>query len=475
MKSLKTFLSISFLFSSAIFVPSMVGKVQNSADTENDIIIKSELARMNKIDKNIHIVNYTKIIEDIHKHKYLLICFDNMYSIIDLRYLISTETRWGDISQYQDLSNLTYVPSKGIFEKINNNSFLEISTKKYYSFEDIKDFEFTLYLPKDSFFKQEQLEKRRSEIKNLSRSSIPKNNEKPNPYAIIPDADIWHGSKRTFISTPNVTDLADHSWWWLTRDSYSRIGYDEDRADEYFDKKISSGWCCYNALSNLILYNELFKHDGLFSDAEYKRFITDDYNPDNLMRYTSPVWKWNKYNDVAATDSERKTFAYYLHQCNDKNYNNFAAGQTGWAFDQVYKRFIEGKKAKDLYQPIYSDTRSVAFKKGWEYITKYKIPVILTTVGVKGNYNKFDHAFVAYGYDSDTDQFLITNLWGKKETNACLLSYYLGAYRYSMFTLYPVNYSDYHSFPKSYFKYKDSEYTWKEVEAHIIYDQSAKV
>ncbi|WLP85665.1 putative cysteine peptidase [Mycoplasma seminis] len=474
-KILKTFLSTSVLISSAAIIPSMTTTISSSTDSENDLVIKSELARVNKIDKTVHIVKYTKVIEDIQKHKYLLICFDNMYSIIDMRYLISLETRWGDISQYQNSSNLAYIPSKGIFEKGNDNSFLEISTNKLYSFDEIKDFEFNLYLPKDSFFKQEQLEKRKSQIKELSRTTYRANNEKPNPYTVIPYAEIWHGSDRTFISNPNVTDLADHSWWWLTRDSASRIGYDEDRADEYFNKEVSSGWCCYNALSNLILYNELFKYDGLFSDDEYKTFITNDYNPNNLIRYTSPVWKWHKNNDNAPTDSERRTFDYYLHKLNNKNYN-FKIKESGWALNNLYNKFIKGKKAEKLYQPYYSDSWKYSFKKAWKYITKYKIPVILTAGNVNAKYKKFNHAFIAYGYDSDTDQFLITNLWpSSPKTNACLLSYYLDAGAFSMFTLYPVNYTREHAWPKAYFKYKDSEYTWKQVETHIIYDQSAKV
>ncbi|WP_426460977.1 putative cysteine peptidase [Mycoplasma hafezii] len=470
----KLIIATSIVSSTMIF-PTIVLSAKTEKNNDYDFIINSELARVNRFDNNLHIVNFSNVITDLNGHKVLLISFDNMYSIVEIKNLITLETNWEDISQLSQKNNLFYVTTIGIVEKINSNQYKSVLSGEIYDYSNIKDFVLKLNFSRSADIKNEEIEKRESEIKSLTSSEITSEPKKL-PYTIVNDAYIWRGSKEMFGSTPNISNLTEHAWWWLTRDTKAKIGYDLPREDEYPNVDKSSGWCCYHALANLLLYNELFKYPALFSDSEYKSYITYDSNPENKILYTSPIFKWNKFNDHPKNEEDRRTFAYFLHKLNNKNYHNFHGGNAGVSFNELYQKFVNNKEVKNKYQTFYSDNWNNSFRNAYKTIINDKLPVILTTADVdEEKYTRFNHAFVAYGYDKDTNQFLITNLWGGKRTSACLLSYYLMADYYSYFAIKPLSFSKTSDYFKPYFLYKGKRYNWQRIEDYIFYDQSANV
>ncbi|SJZ45461.1 putative cysteine peptidase [Mycoplasmopsis verecunda] len=472
-KKIFKILSLMLGITPITIAPSMT--YQNKIEKEeyqNEFLIKTELARIERLDGNVHNVVFTKIIKDLNDRKVLLIAFNNIYSIVDISTLMSLETKWIDISEYKDNNNLFYIPIQGLFIKINGTDYQQIESKEIVKYNDIKDDYIRLYLEKDSFFKEQEYQNREEELKlkfNNDKSLIV---DKRNPYTEI-NASVHYGNEKLFISQPNVSHITPHSWWWLTRDNFSRMGYDDDRADEYFNKRISSGWCCYNALANLLLYNEIFKHPGkLFSNEEFNKYFTYELHNSNEPYYSSPIYRWNKFNDNASSDDERKTLVYNLHKLNNKNYNNFSIPNTGMNFNKLYRKFVEGKDTEKYYREVYSDSWWYTAHYVWEYITKRHLLVIMTTVNVDKKYKSFDHAFVVYGYDNKTNQFLITNLWGNRETNACLINYQLWAGNYSFFTIIPQNYDESKAQHGKYFLYKGKHYDWKYIEEVMVYDNT---
>ncbi|MFV8473998.1 putative cysteine peptidase [Mycoplasma sp. Z407A] len=430
---------------------------------------------MNKLTHKSNQIIFSKEINDIHNNKVLLIAFNSTYSIVDTNNFLTLETHWYDIWKYKNSENLIYIPTYGLFEKVLFDKVLNVETNLQYDINSFLVSTSQSDILHNLEFINEQKNKRIEDIKNsdltLSSPYLIRGSE--SAYKPLDDSFIWLGSERTIYTEPFVSDLVEHSWWWLTRDSDQRIGYDEDRADEFFDKSVSSGWCCYNALANLLLYNELFKYKGVFSTDEYNNFITVDKNTENKLQYSSPVFKWNKYNDIVGKDEDRKSFPYYLHKLNNKNYN-FKSSETGEKLNELYNKFIISKSAKNSYESEYSDRKSKAFKYAWRTIINDKLPVILSVGGVKSDPG-FNHAFIAYGYDRDTDQFLVNNLWGDKKTSACLISYYIKADYYSYFTIKPKNFNNYYMYSDKYFTYENEKYNWRNIEDRILYDRDAKV
>ncbi|WP_426461491.1 putative cysteine peptidase [Mycoplasma hafezii] len=448
--------------------------IHNEEKSNNEYILNSELVRINRIDStNKHKILFYKYITDLNNRKVILVAFDGLYSVIDFQSLITLETIWQDISEYENNDNLFYAPSYGLIEKLTNLKYKQLLNSNILNIDKIDDLIIKLNIPNNSLVSE--IEKVRRIIPNNSGFITlgNKDDNKTTVYTPVEYAGIWRGAKETFYSNPNVSNLSEHAWWWLTRDSYNRVGYDEDRADKYHGAEKSKGWCAYIALANLLLYNELFKYDGLFSDEEYKRFIKDDYNPENKIRYTSPVFKWTKYNDHAKTEEERKTFAYYLHDLNHKHYN-FYNGMTAEKLLYLYVDFAKGKKAQNKYLPHFSTEKYSSRKMAVNWIVNKKLPVILSISDVNtSEYYEYNHVAIAYGYDEETSQFLITNLWGSKKTNACLISRYLDNHNNTFFALEPQNYSDYYTNTKKYFKYKGQNYDWRQIEDYIIYDKTA--
>ncbi|WP_426460969.1 putative cysteine peptidase [Mycoplasma hafezii] len=280
-KIFKKLLIFSSLVSTTAAVPLATISAKVETKFNNNIVFGSELLRVNRIDNKDHKIEFTKTITDLNGHKVFLVCFDNIYSIIDTNSLITLETRWDNLLEFENNQNLFYIPTIGIVEKINNLQYKSVIDETIFDYEQIKDFIVNIDNSKSQFIKVDEYKKRQLELNDFSSFYRSFFVFPIDPYERVTDAYIWRGSKETFASTPNVSNLTEHAWWWLSRDSEQRIGYDEPRT--------GGGWCCYHELANLLLYNEIFKYPGLFSDSEYKRFITNDQNTDNKIRYSSQI------------------------------------------------------------------------------------------------------------------------------------------------------------------------------------------
>lgn len=311
-----------------------------------------------------------------------------------------------------------------------NNNYLYIQFKIYYAIVDKNNFEI-IEIKKGYHTSNENLiysfpnfnEKNENKISTYSK----------NKYSPIDEDKL--------DTLPNISNLVKDAWWWASRNTSQKVGYTDQ--DDLFDKYDNSGLCEYIAMSNILLYNHLFKNSNIFTNEEFNEYF--EYNNyDNSLINASPTFKYYQYNEP------NKSLVANLWRLN-KRWVNFYAYSS---YKYPINKFIKNKEAFNTYEYDY---------KGGAYYwrTTQNInnnnPVIVSTT-------KTMHSFIIYGYDEQTKMVLLNWLWGDNDS-IVLVNYWklaaAGSALKIMFTMRPKSNSNLNT--NKLFKYNGEMYTGEEI------------
>ncbi|MFV8483459.1 putative cysteine peptidase [Mycoplasma sp. Z473B] len=410
----KTFIiASSCILTSSVFATSFSQNVSNTNEYTNEFefIKESETDRVNRLTNLDHKLLFTKEIEDLNGRKLCFFAFDkSVASIVDKSTLITLQTDFLDYKSISNKTNLIYLPADGVYERKDSNTLENVISKKNIEINSAVDNVLKLWFPKSSEIKNEQMAKRKLEksVKTKMRSN--KFNETWNTYL----NDNWQPYDFKNQRVPGVSHITPNSWWWASRTGYKRIGY-----YDYEGHTNDTGACDFIAFQNLVLYNEIFNFSNIFTDELYNEYFTEDtYNKivpqkNKLGRYSGPVYKYayNQYNPEILP----KTLGHKLYELADYNHH-FWNGQT---MVKMFDKLVSGRRIKENYKTA---TKYGGFWQAYNTVRNQNRPAILAFGYVRESWG---HAFVAYGYDDNSDQFLVTSLWGQEKTSCTLISYYL--------------------------------------------------
>ncbi|EGV00237.1 hypothetical protein MCSF7_02226 [Mycoplasmopsis columbina SF7] len=142
----------------------------------------------------------------------------------------------------------------------------------------------------------------------------------------------------------NISTEVPYGWWFGSRDNVSKAGY----VDLRFENS-ENGLCEYVALSQILLYNELFIKSGIFTDEQFRKYIVESAFS-NKLEDTSPLFRYHNNN------SPKESLGYKLYELADKNIDL----KTGNLYVQATKSFIsnpEEEKNESLIQNLEVTTR----------------------------------------------------------------------------------------------------------------------
>lgn len=312
-------------------------------------------------------------------------------------------------------SNLLYIQYSNFYAIVDGSDFTIIEIKKgFHNFNEQVEYNFLL-----------DKENQNSNVSITTRSKkhfSPLENDK-------------------LDKLPNITNKIKDSWWWASRNTKKKVGYTDQEllSDKYDD----SGLCEYIAISNILLYNELFKHSGIFNEEEFKNYFEYEKNNNSIIN-SSPTFKYYQYNHP---DNSLVAKLWRLN----KRWLNFYSYNS---YTYPINKFLNNKKIFSKYEYDY--------KQGaYYYLTTKNIlndnPVIVSTA-------KTMHAFIIYGYDSKTQMLLLNWLWGSDDS-IVLVNYWKLASSASplklIFTIKPKINQNLET--KKLFKYKDKMYNAEEI------------
>ncbi|WP_152541418.1 putative cysteine peptidase [Metamycoplasma hyosynoviae] len=244
---------------------------------------------------------------------------------------------------------------------------------------------------------------------------------------------------------PNISHTLKESWWWASRNNEKRVGYTDQTYlhDRLYGKWGDSGLCEYVAISNLLLYNELFKIGGLFTDEQFNEYFDYEINPTNI-KYSSPTFRYyqNKFPNYSLV---AKLWRLNNRKVDFYSYNGYTL---------PINEFMKDKIAFEKYE--YEYKKGAYYWRTVENIKKNN-PVIVSTA-------KTRHAFVIYGYDEDEEMLLLNWLWGDKDSIVLVNYWKLAAAASALkifFTVKPSDGFEYRT--KKLFKYENKFYTGEEI------------
>lgn len=258
-------------------------------------------------------------------------------------------------------------------------------------------------------------------------------------------------NKDTFESIPNISNVIKNAWWWASRNTIEKIGYIQTRD---FRPGESVGMCEYIALSNLLLYNELFTSSTIFTDEEFNKYFELSKGESDIFE-SSPVFR--NYG----LKNPKESLPYKLWKLNNEKLNL-------WEISSYYlpvTRFMVGKMGSFIFESDYKI--GAYYWKTIEHI-KNNNPVIVTTT-------KTMHSFVVYGYDEKSEMLLINWLWGGRRS-ITLLNYWKLSESASPLKLFYTLKTKPKNFPTNFrkvFHYNNEYFTGNEMTK--IYENQRKI
>ncbi|BAP39747.1 putative cysteine peptidase [Metamycoplasma canadense] len=421
------FLSVPLISLSVPLISSTKGENkfnQNNIKKIKDFLIETEKNNVDNITKKDNKLIYSKIIKDLTNRKILMIIFDNCNSFVDLETMQTLEINFEHYNlEILKKNEITYISLGEIYFKKSNDFLLtniltnqEINVKNIYLTKaiNISDDKIKDVLKKNLNFRK------KIKSKNISFKSKDYGNNLP-----ISD---WKNSREL-----NVSTQVPFSWWFATRDSISSAGYDQ--LGNY-------GLCEYVALSQLLLYTELFIRPDIFDYEQYNHYIFES-NSDNLY-YSSPEFKYHYWN------STKKSLTYDLFKMGGEYLNL----KTGNYYEYIVKQFI---KNKEVLNELEFPHKFGGYYRAWESV-KNGIPAILGVATLGG----FNHAMIVYGYDDNSDMFLSSKCFGNSKENRILYSYYTKVWGSYYFSIKLKENKEFNNFKKA-FIYNEKKFSGNEI------------
>ncbi|AZZ65564.1 hypothetical protein DMC14_002080 [Metamycoplasma phocicerebrale] len=401
-------------------------------------LIESERKNINKITGKDNNLIFSKIISDLENRKILLLVFDDCNSFVDFETMQTLEINFEKYNLDILRKNEIFYISLGQLyfkQKLNDFIFINVLSNKKIRKEDI------------TFSKAINILD--SEIKNLKhknfnvRSKIIKQNFKSNISYRSKGNDkefIWPSAKWKDSRYLDVSTQVPYSWWFATRNWTDASGYDQLNND---------GLCEYVALSQLLLYTELFIRPNIFDYDQYNNYILES-NSNDLYK-SSPLFRYHYYN----TDSNKKSLAYDLFKLGGEYLNL----KTGNYYEIIVNKFI---KYKNVLNDLEFPHKFGGYYRAWQSV-KNGTPAILGVATLSG----FNHAMIVYGYDDDSNMFLASNCFGIPEENRILYSYYTKVWGSYYFSIKLKQDKKFNNFRKA-FVYNGNKYTGKEIDNLLL-------
>ncbi|AKB10948.1 putative cysteine peptidase [Mycoplasmopsis synoviae] len=420
MKKFKKKINI-LLFSSISTTPFLVALSMNIK--ENNSLLDNEIKKIKSLIPEAENVIFHKEIQDIKNKKLLLIVFDNYYSVLDIDSNITIEINNTKVPIHLVNMNIIYGGFLGILT-INENKYFDVNNIEV-SYDDIEKAHITI-------------DKNREKPSNNIKIRKKRSNDTNNNYPYI---------NYDYNGVFKVSTTVPYSWWFASRDNKEKSGY----VDLSFDITHSGekGLCEYVALSQLMLYNEIFIKSGIFSKEKFD-FYTKDSGYDKILENSSPVFRYHLYN------KPESSLAMTLFNNAGKKLNL----KTGQLYETAIKKFINNNDEINKWN---FNHKYGGYKKTWEYVKK-GVPTILGVAPTGGFWP--NHAYIMYGYDDKTDMFLGSMAWGQKRTNSVLYSYYTSAWGSYYFNIELKNKKDLGKV-NSVFKFYDTYFTGKTIDNFI--------
>ncbi|WP_373435820.1 putative cysteine peptidase [Metamycoplasma equirhinis] len=240
---------------------------------------------------------------------------------------------------------------------------------------------------------------------------------------------------------PNISNKIKDSWWWVTRNTTQKIGYTDQSLLK--DKYDDSGLCEYIAISNILLYNHLFKNSCIFTDEEFANYF--DYgNYNETIQNSSPTFKYYQYNNP---DNSLVAKLWRLN----KRWLNFYSYNS---YTYSINKFLQGKDVFSKYE--YDYKMGTYYYRTIENIRNDN-PVIVSTA-------KTMHAFIIYGFDSETQMVLLNWLWGDNDSIVLVNYWKLAAAASALKIIFTMRANQNQKLEtKKLFKYKNKMYNNEEI------------
>ncbi|GAA5414771.1 putative cysteine peptidase [Ureaplasma ceti] len=390
-----------------------------------NFLVKSAILNINRITNKKNLVLFTKVINDIHKRKLLLIDFVEATTIIDLKTSLTLEIKFKGLPFFCKNENLIYGGRLGILKILENNRYSTIDSKitKIYNTQDLLKNALEIRNDIKPSIILNEYQKRKNIIDGeLNKSLMLPTNLTCAPFVPSNHSHIYYNRYGKF----NITYQVPYSWWFASRDSWQDVGYVDTH---YLGYNYTEGLCEYVALANIMLYEQLFIDSSLFTNSEFNKYFNENTNP-NSIENTSPYFK--QY----AKSNPSKGLVYDLWK--NANYSlNLTNG--GWLKESLLK-FLRQEDNSEAIHTWECNYKYGGYWRAWNSVT-HGIPCILGSApySAQSPHGWPYHAYTVYGYDNPTNCFLVTMDFGQPDATSVLYSYYVGALGSYWVELHPKN------------------------------------
>ncbi|WP_341490173.1 putative cysteine peptidase [Mesomycoplasma ovipneumoniae] len=358
-----------------------------------DFFIKASKAELFKKTNTTQDFLYHRVLRNIFDQPLLFLQFTNHYLIITLENYETNEIANSSFDkELFDKNNVVYIPGFSLHYQVDGDYFGLVS-------------------------KQKLNEKIVEVIKNQKHIyiSVTKLNTEKNKAK---KAEYFNYKFRTKRGTANPGDIADkagsvsnlfyfnigisNSWWFKAKDSYSKLGY-----IEYQGNSKKPGLCEYIAMSLMLEYAETFIASGIFSNEEIARYFDMKKNYSNNLSNGVAEHKYYKYKhkdkdkDIDDGTSKYNSLPYQLFELNGRYQHVKYASY----FTSTLEKFLKGKEIKKYITTDYS-ANFMHSSNPETFLFKNNMPVMVSFANIATGHN-----IVLYGYDPDTEKYLVNFGW----------------------------------------------------------------
>nr|WP_010321109.1 C10 family peptidase [Mesomycoplasma ovipneumoniae] len=154
-------------------------------------------------------------------------------------------------------------------------------------------------------------------------------------------------------------------------------------------------------MSLMLEYAETFIASGIFTDAEIDRYFDIKNNYSHNLSDGVAEHKYYKYKKSKDKTTTYNSLPYQLFELNDKYQDVKYASY----FTSTLEKFLKGKEIKNHITTDYS-ANFMHSSNPETFLLKNRMPVMVSFANFSGGHN-----IVLYGYDPDTEKYLVNFGW----------------------------------------------------------------
>ncbi|WP_258825092.1 putative cysteine peptidase [Mesomycoplasma ovipneumoniae] len=353
-----------------------------------DFFIKSSKAELFKKTNTTQDFLYHRVLKNIFDQPLLFLQFTNHYLIIAPENYETNEIANASFDkELFDKNNVVYIPGFSLHYQVDGDYFGLVSKQKL----DEKIVEL--------------IKNQKHIYLSVTRLNTEKNKAKKEEY--------FNYKFRTKRGTASASEIKanagkvknlysfnmglDNSWWFKAKDSVSKLGYIEHQRGP--GKK--GGLCEYIAMSLMLEYAETFIASGIFSDEEIGRYFDIENNYSHNLSDGVAEHKYYLYKKSKDGTTTYNSLPYQLFELNDKYQDVKYASY----FTSTLEKFLKGKEIKNHITTDYS-ANFMHSSNPETFLLKNRMPVMVSFANFGGGHN-----IVLYGYDPDTEKYLVNFGW----------------------------------------------------------------